>query len=91
MSNHCYQLELVPAKIRVHYPFSKENVLLSESGEKYAQINKCLQAKTNMWVYFDVKGQQLMDFSFLFLLEKAMLWIMDMYFGQKWWFKVQTP
>ncbi len=89
MSNHCFQLKYEFTILNI--AFSKENVLLSESGEKYAQINKCLQAKTNMWVYFDVKGQQLMDFSFLFLLEKAMLWIMDMYFGQKWWFKVQTP
>ncbi len=40
-----------------------------------------------MLVDFDVTEQQEMDF---FLLEEALLWIMD-YFCQKWWFKVKKP
>ncbi len=42
-------------------------VISSESGEKYAQIKHCLQAKTvqicsSMLVGFDVRGHKRMDF-----------------------------
>ncbi len=40
-----------------------------------------------MSVDFDVKGQQVMNFS----LEEALLLIMDTYFVQGWWFKVKMP
>ncbi len=40
-----------------------------------------------MSVDFDVRGQQGMDFS----PKEVLLWIMDLYFGQNWQFKVKTP
>ncbi len=53
-------------------------VIPFESGEKYTHIKHCLQAKTNMWLDFDVRGQQGINF----LQEEA-------YFGKKWPFKVK--
>ncbi len=69
-----------------------EKVVLSESGEKSAKIEHRLKAKNspkqfliNMFV--DFERQQEME-PFFFLLEEALLWIMDSYFGQKWQFEV---
>ncbi len=70
--------------------FSSQNAISSESGEKYAQIKHGLQTKivqniskqVCMLVDFDVRGQQGMGF----LLEEALLWIIDLCFGQKWQF-----
>ncbi len=42
-----------------------------------------------MLVYFDVRGQQRMDF-FTGGMDYG-LWIMDSHFGQKWWLKVKMP
>ncbi len=53
-------------------------VIPFESGEKYTHIKHRLQAKTNMWLDFDVRGQQGINF----LQEEA-------YFGKKWPFKVK--
>ncbi len=50
--------------------FSSEKVVWSESGEKYVQIKhlyKWKQFKTNMWVDFDVRGQQGMDYCDVFI------------------------
>ncbi len=66
--------------------FSSENVVSSESEEKYANIKHCLQAKTVKnakqtcwWIFMwgDSRG-------WTFLLEEALLWIMDRYFCLKW-------
>ncbi len=50
--------------------FSCEKVILSESGEKYAQINHHLQVKTVKCVG---------DWRWTFPLEEALLWIIDYY------------
>ncbi len=39
-----------------------------------------------MLVDIDVRGQQGMDF----LLGEELLWIMELYFYQKWWFEVKN-
>ncbi len=69
--------------------FSSEKVISPESGEKSAQIKHCLQAKTALnkyvWILMweDNKGST-------FSLQEELLWIMDSYFGQKWWFNVKN-
>ncbi len=74
---HKFRL-LLSAKIWVLYPipFSSENVASSESGEKYAQINRCLQAK---------KSKQMLPWStkpvnFFGIKEKSIILIHTMYF-----------
>ncbi len=51
---------------KIHIAFSRKKVVLSESGEKYAQIKHCLQDKivqiSYMSVDFDMRGQQCMEF-----------------------------
>ncbi len=58
-SNCCFWLKYESSIHNI--AFSSEKVVLSESGEKYAQIKHHLQAKTNMSVDFDMRGQQEMD------------------------------
>ncbi len=73
-----------PLSIILLSPVKK--VILSESGEKYAQIKHCLQAKTALNNYvsgFDVRGQQGMDFT-------GGSVIMDSYFDQRQQLKVKT-
>ncbi len=43
-----------------------------------------------MWMDYDVRGQQGMDFFTGGSVIKALLWIMDLYFVKKWRFKVKN-
>ncbi len=61
-----------------------EKVILSVSGEKYAQIKHCSQVKTVLSVDFNVRGQQGM---YLFT---GLNVIMHYELGQKWPFKAKT-
>ncbi len=62
--------------------FSNEEVILSDLGEKYAQIKHRLQVKrvlSKMLMDFDVRGQNERNFS----TEGTVLWIIDLYLGLK--------
>ncbi len=69
--------------IWIYIDFYSEKIISSESGKQYAQIKNCLQAKTVLNKY--VGG---------FWGERtSILWHyygMDLYFVQKWRFKVKT-
>ncbi len=84
--NHCFQRKYESSIYNI--AFSSENIISAESGEKYALIKHRLQAKTvlnNVSMDFDVRRQQA-----TFSLEETLLWIMNKYFPQKWWFKFKT-
>ncbi len=82
--NGCFQLKFESSIHNI--AFSTEKVIRSESGDKYAQIKHCLQQLyTNISMDLDMWGQHWWTFS----LEEAILWIMELYSGQKQQFKVK--
>ncbi len=64
--NHCFWLKYKSSLYNIVSPSKKEKVILSESGEKYAQIKHHLGAQSvqncSTLVDFDVMKQQGMDF-----------------------------
>ncbi len=73
-SNCCFWLRYESS---IHIAFSAEKVILTESGEKYAQIKHCLQAKTILNKYvgvFDVRGQK--DLLFYCIMKDCGSWMM---------------
>ncbi len=86
--NHCFQLKYDSS---VHNNvFSREKVVSSESGEKYAQIKQCFflfifffQMKHWILMWEDNRG-------WAFSPEDVLLLIMELYFGQKWPFNVRS-
>ncbi len=87
----------------IHYiAFSSEKVVFSESGEISEQTNHYLQVKTFqnrffiiyiyicwwMWIWCErTTGNGV--FYLICLLEEALWWLTDWYFGQKRWFEVK--
>ncbi len=70
--------------------YSREQVILSESGETSAQTEHRLRVKTALnkhVVDFDVRDIRRWTF---YPLEEALLWTMDLYFGHKRQFEVKT-
>ncbi len=58
-----YFKPLLPPKTEVHnIAFPSEKVILSESGVKSCSVYKWKQFQTNIFVDFDVRGQQEMYF-----------------------------
>ncbi len=68
---------------------------MSESGEKYAQSSTVYKWKQFLKQFLKYVGgfwcERLQEFDLFFLLEEALLWIMDSYFSQKWLVKFKTP
>ncbi len=69
--------------IWIYIDFYSEKIISSESGKQYAQIKNCLQAKTVLNKYVGGFWGERTTYW-------ALLWIMDLYFVQKWRFKVKT-
>ncbi len=75
--------------IWIYIDSSCEKIISFESGKRSAQIKNSLQAKTVLNKYVgNLRWED--NRGWTFSLEEALLWIMDLYFVQKWRFKVKT-